>query len=597
MKLKLFTQAIILVSVPVVFQLVFVFTLAGLLKQAEAETAEEARSRDIIAGADRITKLYQEGGYCLYAYKNTKQPQLKKRGRADYAAMFAELDHLRTLVGDRQDEKGALERVTKEVTKANQFCERFVSDTDRGIDYDSGPLALKSRLTILSVSNELLSELRQFTGLERRSEQQAQSQGPATRRLIWNCLILGVVSNIVLALFLARLFYKSTSSRLNTLVDNTKRLAHGKPLKEKLSGNDEIAVLDTVFHSMAASLAEARRKERAVIDNASDVICTIDANMDFVSVNQAAKEIFGFPQQQLIGKNLANLVSEEDWSAVRAALDDVRDNRKPASFDSRIVRADEMRDIQWSVHWSESESCFFCVAHDVSERKRLEAMKQDFVSMVSHDLRTPLMSVQADIDLLTTAQPEPSPANTMEKLGSAGRNVKYVISLINSLLDLERMTADQLDIHVSLIRLQKVFDQALEAVSPLAQKKQIKLECPGTDAIVMADEDRLVQVLINLISNALKFSGQGTCIKIEVKELSQELEIRVIDQGRGVPKEKLQSIFGRFEQVEHADGTNNSGAGLGLAICKKIIEGHNGVIGVDSSEGSGSAFWIRLPMM
>jgi signal transduction histidine kinase len=95
----------------------------------------------------------------------------------------------------------------------------------------------------------------------------------------------------------------------------------------------------------------------------------------------------------------------------------------------------------------------------------------------------------------------------------------------------------------------------------------------------------------------LKFSGQGTCIKIEVKELSQELEIRVIDQGRGVPKEKLQSIFGRFEQVEHADGTNNSGAGLGLAICKKIIEGHNGVIGVDSSEGSGSAFWIRLPMM
>ena len=595
MNLKLFPQAIILVSVPAIFQLVFVFTLAGLLKQSENETAREMRSREVVAGADHMTKLLQQCGIALYAFKNSKAPESLEQFRTDSAAFLEEINHLRPLVAGRPDENATLDKIVTDFGKAKDFGELLARGINRGVDYDAMQAALEQRETILSVSNSVLKSLRQLTELERDSAKRMKSQSPATRRLIWNCLIVGVVGNIVLALFLARLFYKGTSSRLDTLVDNTKRMAKGEPLKPALTGGDEIAQLDNVFHSMAAAVTEASRKERAVLENTSDAICSININTVFLSANPASREVFGFTPAELIGKNLSDVVHGDDWAVVRTALKTSRESGRPISFDSRVRRADSKQsDIHWSVHWSESEERYFCVAHDISERKRLELMKQDFVSMVSHDLRTPLMSVQADIDLLS-AESKDVPQLASDKLSSATRNIKYVITLINSLLDIERMDADKLEVQLALTRLQNVFDRALDAVLPLSQKKQITLECDSTEHIVMADENRLAQVLINLISNALKFSDQNTCIKIQVKESVDEIEIRVIDQGRGIPKSKLDSIFGRFEQVEVADSTMKGGAGLGLAICKRIIEEHQGSIGVDSQEGRGSEFWIRLP--
>jgi len=596
MNLKLFPQAIVLISVPVICQLFFVFTLAALLAQSESETARETRSREIIAGADHLTKLFEEFGYSLYFYYSSKTLERRDLLTSTCKAMYDEIDHLRPLVAERPDEKATLEQVTKQVDTIRQFGDVIVKGVDSGVNYDEMHSALQARMRILSISNNMLKLLRRLTQMEHASADQAKSQWPETRKLIWNLLILGVVLNISIALFLARLFYSGTSTRLNNLVENTKRLIVGEPLKPAIAGRDEIAELDGVFHEMAAALAEARRKERAIIDDASDAICAINANFDFVSANPAAKQIFGFAPTQLLGKNLSALVAQEDWQLVLASLKDSRENGKSISFDCHVLRADENHaDIQWSVHWSEKESCFFCVARDISERKRLEAMKQEFVSMVSHDLRTPLMSVQADIELLSHASPQSS-ENNAESLSSAGRNIKYVISLINSLLDLERMAADKLEVHLALVRLQTVFDQALDAVLPLAQKKQIKLACPPTEAIVMADQARLGQVLINLVSNALKFSEENTCVKIQVKELVDEIEIRVVDQGRGIPAEKLESIFGRFEQVEEDDTKIQGGAGLGLAICRKIIEEHHGRIGVDSKQDRGSEFWIRLPV-
>jgi signal transduction histidine kinase len=123
----------------------------------------------------------------------------------------------------------------------------------------------------------------------------------------------------------------------------------------------------------------------------------------------------------------------------------------------------------------------------------------------------------------------------------------------------------------------------------------IKVQCVFTEATVYADAGRMIQVMINLLSNALKFSGEGTTIKVVAEQLDDVVEVQVIDQGRGIPASHLASIFGRFEQVEATDRTLKGGTGLGLAICKAIVEAHGGTIGVESELGHGSKFWFRLP--
>jgi signal transduction histidine kinase len=177
----------------------------------------------------------------------------------------------------------------------------------------------------------------------------------------------------------------------------------------------------------------------------------------------------------------------------------------------------------------------------------------------------------------------------------AKRNLSYVVSLITGLFSMEQLSSGQLEIKLSTVEIGSLIDRSLEAVRPLAEQRNIRLCTDSTSTPILADANLLVQVLVNLLSNALKFSPQGSTVSILAEERGEQLLIKVIDQGRGIPAEKLKTIFERFEQVEASDATQKGGTGLGLAICKTIIEQHGGSIGVKSEPGHGSTFWIDMP--
>jgi signal transduction histidine kinase len=261
------------------------------------------------------------------------------------------------------------------------------------------------------------------------------------------------------------------------------------------------------------------------------------------------------------------------------------------------IRRPENRlvDVRWSVYWSEPERSYFCVARDITAERQVERLKQEFISMISHDLRTPLMSVQASLFLLSAGAKDALSEGMAKNLTQAERNVNYIINLINSLIDVERISSDKLDLNCSNTDLSEIIDTAAQAVKAIAEMRNIKVQCLFTDAEVYVDSGRMIQVMINLLSNALKFSQDGSSIQVVAHELSDEVEVQVIDTGRGIPASHLKSIFGRFEQVEASDSTQKGGSGLGLAICKAIVEAHGGTIGVESEPEKGSRFWFRLP--
>lgn len=236
------------------------------------------------------------------------------------------------------------------------------------------------------------------------------------------------------------------------------------------------------------------------------------------------------------------------------------------------------------------------VFHNMAERLAEAARrKQEMIAMVSHDLKTPLTSIQASLTLLSEGVLGSMPEAAGKEVQIAENNTTRLIDLINDLLDIEKLEAGQLKIHPSDIPLARVFERSLESVGTLAEKQGIKIAVPAADLKVHADSDRLVQVIVNLLSNAIKFSPSGSTISIIASAMAGSLEVRVVDQGRGVPDQYKQMIFERFQQVELSDSQKRKGTGLGLPICKAIIEGHGGTIGVESEEGKGSTFWFRVP--
>jgi len=216
--------------------------------------------------------------------------------------------------------------------------------------------------------------------------------------------------------------------------------------------------------------------------------------------------------------------------------------------------------------------------------------------MVSHDLRTPLTSVQGTLALFSKGVYGEIPHQGRLRLASAEQSTRRLIKLVNDLLDIEKLEARNLLMHTEAVSATCVIERCLESVRGFAEEHGVKLETAPGDAMFEADGDRIVQVLVNLVSNAVKFSPVGSTVSLSAVGSDRYLEFRVTDQGRGIPAAERHAIFERFRQVEVADGREKAGIGLGLAICKAIVAQHGGEIGVDSEEGKGSTFWFRIPV-
>lgn len=225
-----------------------------------------------------------------------------------------------------------------------------------------------------------------------------------------------------------------------------------------------------------------------------------------------------------------------------------------------------------------------------------QKVRQAFVAMISHELRTPLASVKAYLQLLNMDGYGEIPAQAKDSGLKAERSIQRLIGLINDLLDMEKLAAGKMSLEPQPFYLEDIIERSVEAVAPMAAQLGVAIEVKETNAELVADPDRVVQVLINLISNAVKFSPKGQAVSVESIESSNYIEVRVTDRGRGVPEKYRDIIFERFKQVEASDATKKGGTGLGLPICKAIIEQHDGQIGVDSQDGQGSTFWFRLPL-
>jgi signal transduction histidine kinase len=237
------------------------------------------------------------------------------------------------------------------------------------------------------------------------------------------------------------------------------------------------------------------------------------------------------------------------------------------------------------------------VSRNITERKRLEIAKDDFVNMVSHELRTPLTAIKESIALVTEGAAGPINDEQLEFLAAAKRNVDRLARLINDVLDLQKLQSGRIEFRMAPGDLNEVLREVYALMLPAARDKDVALVLELDPAVPEAffDKDKLIQVVTNLVNNALKFTDAGTVTLASAREGDGAVRVTVSDTGIGIPEQEIDKMFKAFSQVSTAARGKSGSTGLGLAISKQIIAAHGGRIWVESRPGHGSQFHFLIP--
>lgn len=504
---KIGQKGLILVAVPSLFEILFVFILSGLLNQAEKEAAVEAQSKAVIACANALTRATIDTTTAAGAYKITGNQLFSQRAELALESAKVQSDKLRVLLKNKPKRLKDLESVKSLIQQLVKVVEILKEPAEDGATPTLTSLVGRGRQ--FTAINRLVNHLGVTTNMliadELKIELESPMQKARTREKIKLVLFSGTVLNIAIAFGLAAYFSRSVTHRLLIVRENTERLASRQKLVAPIGGKDEIADLDAAFHAAASRLEE------------------------------------------------------------------------------------------------------------------LEGFKQQLIGVVSHELKTPLSSMQVNLALMSSGATGELPEKAQKKIDVIESNITRLMRLINDLLDIEKMQAGKFELQLKSHQLKRIIESSLESVRAYAESRKIEILIPPDSEAqpeVYVDFDRTVQVLVNLLSNALKYSESNSRIEIEVIEQTTNSAdpndftnsgsppdspngedycvLSVIDKGRGIPREHLDRIFDRFQQVEISDATEKKGSGLGLAICKAIIDEHGGKIGVSSEPGAGSRFWFSM---
>ena len=408
---------------------------------------------------------------------------------------------------------------------------------------------------------------------------------------------LGLISGLIAAVLLFSGLIASMRRPLEQLVGAAGKLAGGDlRARVAVGGPAETATLGTAFNEMADELQsayrrveESRHRLAVTLESLSDGIITVDAKGTVTDANPAARRLL-------------------PWAEAGTPIRELLSGQMPARRLDSLLEGREQEEI----HIGEGEAVLAVTAsklsaeeggavlsiRDISERARLERMKDEFVLTASHELRSPLTSVQGFAELLMLERERLSPkqGETVEIILD---NTRHLVRLLNDLLDLARSDAGRLAINPVPTDIGSLVEDVVRSIRAQTESKHQNLELDLASNLpqVSAEPDRIRQVLVNLVTNAHEYSPEGARISVSARPVGGDVEISVADDGPGIPKGQADHIFDRFTRGDAGLTQRVGGTGLGLAISKSLVELHGGTIGVSSVPGRGSTFRVVLPAL
>ncbi|MBY0548029.1 MAG: HAMP domain-containing histidine kinase [Candidatus Obscuribacterales bacterium] len=490
--MKLLHKGLLLVSVPLAFEIFFAFGFGSLLWRSTQRLQAEIHAKEVIAKIERIHVLLSESSILVALRRESKSNESENR----LNDIWKDIDKNYLALSDSLQGK-AFDHPLKGIGRQISFF-RYVQRMAWNAAPTSGPEPSSSTdeasnpvNTMISTAlvnqikkrhrNESTSPVDQLIRLELRTVQQGTSLHREISNEFRYFMLFGVIGDILLVALLALFFGQSIERRLQNLMETTRRLAKDDNLLPAMQGDDEFAKLDVLLNNTASTIIETRRFKR-----------------------------------QLLG-------------------------------------------------------------------------------VVCHEIKAPLSAVQILLSLVSNDRAEIQPS-ALRLLERASKSCNRLQLMVAELLDMESMNADKVKLNRVEASPDEMMNTAVEMLRAFAQDQQVTIviDC-DTQSVALVDPDRMIQVLVNLLSNAIKFSPPGSTVTITARQTSDELTFAVIDQGPGIPKDLHDSLFEVFTQGKQSGSSKIKGTGMGLSICKGIVEAHGGRIGIISEEGEGATIELVVP--
>jgi PAS domain S-box-containing protein len=414
------------------------------------------------------------------------------------------------------------------------------------------------------------------------------------------------------------------------------------------SSDGSVKLLSTVARDItqqkkiAATLLEAERRWRSLLENVRLVVVGLDHNGKLEYANPCFLELVGYTKAEVLGKdwfetflpqhqrhrvqnNFLELLEQEFYTHDQNIILTKSGEEKVIAWNNTLLQ-----DLQGYVIGTLS------IGEDITERQVIERMKDEFISVVSHELRTPLTSIHGALNLLSSGLVNTQSDKGRRVIEIAAESAERLVRLVNDILELERLESGKISLSKQTCNAAELIEKATDMMQVMGSRAGISLSVSSQAIQLNVDPDRIIQVLTNLIGNAIKFSARESTVWLSVElgtgdwglgavnsvsdreTIQAEREnscfpiaqapspqsptpnrtvlFTVKDQGRGIPTNKIESIFERFHQVDASDSRKKGGTGLGLAICRSIVQQHGGQIWVESTLGEGSTFYFTLPV-
>lgn len=534
--------------------------------RAEVERSHETRSQIL-----SVFSLLQDAetgqrGYIITGDERFLQPYNEAEQRL--AAQISRLERLYDTQPDQTAEVISLKSLVdrKQATLTNGIRTRQQQGRDAALTYVATGVGKAAMDDIRVVIDRMVShEARALDGLIDRAE----ARGAATKRLVAGLFALLLIT--VLA-----------SSFLGWRYVRTRRL-------------------------LLAEVRTTAARQAAIFDSAIDSILTLNPSGSIETMNAAATRMFGWSGPELVRRDISVLLDMDGAGAGDPAKGFLaRLGFREGEMGEGVVRELTARrrdgetfpvDVALSLMPLPTGIHMVAVVRDISERRRVDEMKQQFVSTVSHELRTPLTSIAGSLGLLAGGAAGVIPDKAARLISIAHSNSQRLVRLINDILDVEKLESGQMVLDMAPQDLRDIAGRSIENVQGLADDLGVTLKLnEGPPAPVRGDADRLIQVVVNLLSNAAKFSPAGSEVEVSVQPETRIARLSVRDHGPGIPDEFRARIFSKFAQADSSDTRAKGGTGLGLAIAREIAERHGGRLWFESAPGEGATFHMDLPL-
>jgi PAS domain S-box-containing protein len=585
---------LILVAIPVAFEITLVFLLIGVLSRSENSRKELLESRELVGHMNTALTLHLQRSHMMYldfAGVNKRIPETVA-SLADKANL--EIDEMYKIALRNPKERWQWLQLVTDLKEINLGFESLKKDYYAGNKMAATATFLHSEEQL----NHFYSLARTLGKQQDARERELQNGLSQDNKLVSTILTVSAFISAAIAMLMVYLFNKNTAARLDVIMDNTHRIAAGMGPDKRISGEDELAEINTMYFYLYNSLAAARKHERAILENAAQAICSIDHSLKFLDVNPAAEHLWGVPATELVKLKLVDFLPDEEKELVVAQLKEAVKSTSGVQFETKFIRHPDHQIVEAAatVTWSGEENTLYAIFEDITQRRQVEQLKRDFVAMISHDLRTPLTSIQMVLEWIDEDCRENMAPDLVRSLTQSRNSSQLMLSLINSLLQVEQMEAGQLTLDVEEFQIAELVKEAISTVDALAKNKGVEITQSLDETLeAEVDPERMTEVIVNLLANAIKFSPSRSTVTVTLQTIDEtKYKLTVSDEGRGIPQGDLPFVFDRFKQVSKADSKRHKGSGLGLAICRSIVRAHGGEIGVQSAEDKGSTFWVTM---